>query len=200
MKRQYAEILFWGSCWGLLEGSLGYVIHRFAVAIPGLPGFILFPAAFWLIQKAVDSSGRKDIVIKMSIIAASLKLLDFLIPGHDAIRIINPALSILMEGFAVMVIMNVKSESKLISNFRAGFLWRGIFLIYMVVLSWFNLPAGLVTSGISVALQFLIAESAVNAVIISLIQSLDHLKIRFVPSWRIAIPVCVITIGSMWVF
>lgn len=199
MKKQNAEVLFWGSCWGLLEVSLGYVIHRFAVTIPGLPGFVMFPAAFWLIQKAIESSGRKDIIIKMSVIAASLKLLDFLIPGNDPIRIINPALSIVMEGAAVMVIMNVAEKPKILSNFSMGLIWRSIFLTYMVMISWFDLPAGLVTSGLEVALRFLILESAVNAVLMSLILRWDHVKIKIVPAWKLALPICALVIWFQWV-
>jgi hypothetical protein len=199
MKKQRAEILFWGSCWGLLEVTLGYVIHRFAIAIPGLPGFVMFPAAFWLIQKAVDSSGRKDIILKMTVIAASLKLLDFLIPGSDPIRIINPALSILMEGLAVMMIMNAKAKPNLISYFNMGFLWRGLFLIYMVGLSWFDLPAGLVTSGLEVTLKFLVVESAVNALIMSLLLRYDPVRIKLDPQWKLALSTCALAIWIQWV-
>ncbi len=198
MRKNWAEILFWGSCWGIMEATLGYVIHVLAVPLPGLPGFILFPAAFILMNKAIESTGKKTIVLQMSLIAAALKLLDFLIPGNDPIRVLNPALSIVMEGAAVYAIYGLSIRHNLGTNFMMGILWRGAFLSYMLLISQFGLPAGLVTSGLGVAFVFLVMESAINALILSAYSQLDTVQIRFHPKWQLAASACVLAIALQW--
>jgi len=200
MKKHGAEILFWGSCWGLMEATLGYLLHGMAVSLPGLPGFILFPVAVWIMRQANDSTGRKDIVLQMSVIAASLKLLDFMIPGNDPIRILNPALSILMEGAAVTVVIMRFEILSLDKSFLMGFLWRGVFLTYMVLISFFGLPAGLVTSGWAVALRFWILESAVNALIISGLNLLKFKRVVLKPNWALALSISTLAIMAQWMF
>jgi hypothetical protein len=199
MRKNWAEILFWGGCWGLMEASLGYVIHFFSVPVPGLPGFLLFPAAFIVMTKAVESTHKKDIVLQMSLIAAGLKLLDFLIPGNDPIRIINPALSMMMEGSAVYAVYWISNRSTLVTNFTMGVLWRGIFLGYMVLISQFGLPAGLVTNGLGIALQFLVMESAINALIMSAYIQIDTVHIQIHPKWQLAASVCVLAVALQWI-
>lgn len=49
----------------------------------------------------------------------------------------------------------------------AGFSWRCLWLMYMFIISLFELPAALITDGIIVSLRFLIVESLVNAILIS---------------------------------
>lgn len=198
MRKNWAEILFWGSCWGLMEATLGYVLHVLAVPFPGLPGFFLFPAAFILINKAVESTGKKDIILQMSLIAAGLKCLDFLIPGNDPIRIINPALSILMEGSALYAGLLISKHKSLSFNFLMGFVWRGAFLGYMLLISSVGLPAGLVTSGLGVAVQFLVKESAINALIMSAYCQINTVHIKIHPKWQLAASVCVLAITLQW--
>ncbi|MGB7594040.1 MAG: hypothetical protein WBL80_00565, partial [Erysipelotrichaceae bacterium] len=112
----------------------------------------------------------KNIVI-VTVIAALIKLSGLLVPGNLSILVLNPVLSILMEGLAVFLVMKwIKSnsyETGWMAGFSSGFIWRSIFLLYMLVLAKFNLPAGLVTSGLSVSMRFLFLESIVNAILIS---------------------------------
>ena len=199
MKKQGAEMLFWGSCWGLMEATLGYLLHALAISLPGLPGFILFPVAVWIMRQAIDSTGRKDIVLQMSAIAAGLKLMDFMVMGNDPIRIINPALSILMEGAAVSIVVSLSSKMSLDKTFLMGFLWRGVFLAYMVLISFFGRPAGLVTSGWDVAGRFWILESAVNALIISGLSRVTLNRLSLKPQWTLAISVSALAILAQWV-
>lgn len=198
MKKNWVEIVFWGSCWGLMEASLGYMIHVLALPFPGLPGFLLFPCAFILMHKAVTSTGKQDIVIQMSMIAAGLKLLDFMIPGNDPIRILNPALSILMEGVAVYAVILLRKPIPLSSTLLMGLLWRGAFLIYMVSLSQYGLPAGLVTNGFLVAFNFLVMESSINALLMSATLQIDQAQFNFHPKWQLAGMIAVLTVTVQW--
>jgi len=194
MKKHGSEIIFWGSLWGFMEVTLGYVVHQLGIALPGLPGFVMFPAAYLLMRNAADSTERKDIILQMSIIAAGLKLLDFWIPGNDPIRIINPALSIVMEGTAVYALMRLSFKSTLTQTFSMGFLWRSAWLGYMMLIDQFGLPAGLVTSGMPVALRFLVIESAVNALIMSGSILLEPIKLTYQPKWQMAFSMGILAI------
>jgi len=169
MNKHIVNIIYWGSLWGITESTLGYLLHLAAVAIPGLPGLIMFPVAFYFMRRAFLTTGQPITIMYTSSVAAAIKLIDFLVPGSTPILIVNPALAILMEGLAVALVMAYsqakKTEPGYAHSFSMGVLWRGIFLGYMFIISLFNLPAGLVTSGLPVSLRFLLLESLVNAVL-----------------------------------
>ena len=173
-----APVLFWGACWGFAEATIGYMLHRAAVALPGLPGFLMFPLGVFFMMRAYDSTGRADSAFLAACVAASVKLTGFLVPGHDPIRILNPALSLLMEGLSVFVVLRAAGfgmtlgRLKLLSSFIMGFTWRTMFLFHLRVISLFGLPAELATGPVVTALRFLVLESSVNAVVIWAFSSL----------------------------
>ena len=152
MKKSIIPIIFWGSLWGLAEATLGFALHWAAVALPGLPGFFMFPIAFLFMNRAVTDTGLPAAAFHVSLVAAMLKLTDFLIPGHDALRIVNPVLSILFEGIAVFAVIRYLSYKnkpvRIMHAFAMGFTWRGLFFIYLWAISLFGLPAALVTEGL----------------------------------------------------
>lgn len=167
MKKDGLSIIFWGALWGIAEATLGYVLHRAAIAIPGLPGFVMFPVAFYFMRRAYKATGQAQAVVSVAAVAAMIKCVDFLVPGNDPIRIVNPALSIMMEGLAVALVFAYTEEKGkaggFVHSFSMGVLWRGLFLGYLFLISLFGLPAALVTDGILISLRFLLLESLVNA-------------------------------------
>jgi hypothetical protein len=196
MKKDMLLILFWGSLWGIAEATAGLVLHMAAIAFPGVPGFFMFPIAFYFMKKAYDSTGKASSIFSVSLVAALIKLSDFLLPVSMAIRIINPALSILMEGLAVCLVIKFFSLKKnslaaLFQTFSMGFIWRTLFLIYLFIISLFNLPAALVTDGIYYTLRFLIGESFINSLLIysylRIQKNRPLLEIRPVYSWGILV-------------
>lgn len=168
MKKYMSMVLFWGSLWGLAEASLGYIFHMAAIAFPGIPGFLMFPIAFYFMNKVYNSTGKVTSVFHISLIAALIKLADFLLPIYIPIRIVNPALSILMEGLTVSLVFYFYDSKKIgyVQSFMMGVGWRSMFTVYMFIISMFNLPAALVTDGITVTLRFVILESFINSLII----------------------------------
>ncbi|MCR3956256.1 MAG: hypothetical protein NUK57_08140 [Gudongella sp.] len=170
MKKGLLSIIFWGSMWGIAEATIGHALHMASIALPGLPGFVMFPVAFFFMRKVYLENKKPQVVFYASIVAAGIKLVDFLIPGNIPLRIVNPALSILMEGLAVaLVFAYVHGKERsfgFLESFSSGFIWRGMWGVYLLLISLFNLPAELVTSGPLVALRFLVLESLVNAVLI----------------------------------
>lgn len=171
MKKQACMILFWGALWGIAESTLGYVLHIFSIALPGLPGLLMFPIAFIFMHQVYESTRNPVSIIQTAVIAALIKLTDLFFGGLIPIYVINPALSLLMEGFAVALVFQYISKKQHIVQLghciSMGLIWRSIFLGYMLVLSRLNLPAGLVTSGWTVALRFLVFESFMNALLIN---------------------------------
>jgi hypothetical protein len=170
MKNNPFTFLYLGAMWGIAEATLGYVLHIAAVALPGLPGFVMFPVAFFFMRKAYQIDNETKSIMIISLIAAMIKLCDIFVPGNSAILVFNPVLSILMEGMSVFFVIgwhkSRSSEMGISAYFGMGVVWRSIFLIYMLVLARFNLPAGLVTNGMLVSLKFLLLESFINAILI----------------------------------
>ena len=193
MRRSAIVALFWGSLWGLAEATLGYALHFAARAIPGLPGFLMFPFAFACMHRAVRESDAAAAAFLASLVAASVKLADFLVPGHDPIRIINPALSIAMEGLAVYAFMAYcrrhGKEAGPAQAFGMGLLWRLMFSAHLWAISLFGLPASLVTSGPWPLLRFIFIESLVNAVIMVGYFAVEK-KLALRPSHISAVPAC----------
>lgn len=170
MKKNLSIILFWGALWGITEATLGYVLHIFSIPLPGLPGLLMFPVAFVFMHRVYDSTQEPISVIQIALVAACIKLTDLLFGGLMTIYVINPAISLIVEALAVTLVFSVvKKHPRSISfldSFAMGWIWRGMFLGYMFVISRFSLPAGLVTSGWEVALRFWILESFFNAILI----------------------------------
>ncbi len=188
MKKNYPAYLFWGGVWGICEASIGYVLHIAAVLVPGLPGALMFPIGFWCMYQARKATDKTTAPFYIAFIAAAVKLVNFLIPGHDVIRIVNPALSILLEGLAVTAVYALFMGSGRVADYLKvlgmSILWRAMFSLYLLIISLFDLPAGLVTSGMGVFLRFILLESFLNSVILyaglRLAPKLPHFTIRTV--------------------
>jgi hypothetical protein len=170
MKKNMNIILFWGALWGITEATLGYVLHIFSIPFPGLPGLMMFPVAFVYMHKVYESTKEPVSVMHIAVVAASIKLTDLLFGGLMTIYVVNPALSLMIEALTVTVFFQlVKNNQRniyFLEVFAMGWIWRAIFLGYMVILSIFSLPAGLVTSGWGIALRFWMLESFYNAILI----------------------------------
>lgn len=170
MKKHLLALLFWGSVWGICEATAGYILHLAAVTLPGLPGALMFPIGFFCMYKARQSTKKGTAPFFIAMIAASVKLVDFLMPGYDAIRVINPALSIVLEGLAVSAVCTFFSAPGCIPGYwqvlGMGILWRVLFAGYLFLISLFDLPAALVTSGMASLLRFILLESFFNSLII----------------------------------
>ena len=92
-------VFLWGSLWGIWEATAGHVIHL--TRVPGLPGFIMFPAAFFFMSRAFVRSGRYHSIFLTACVAAGIKLFDIFIPGQNIQAVVNPAQAILLESLVV---------------------------------------------------------------------------------------------------
>lgn len=169
MKKNLVLLLFWGAVWGICEATIGYGLHLAAVAVPGLPGALMFPIGFFCMYQARKATGKNFAPFYIAVIAAAIKLVDFLLPGYMVIRIVNPALSIVMEGLAVAAVYALFRAPGRVADYARvlgmSVLWRVMFAGYLYVISLYGLPASLVTSGAGTLLSFLLLESFYNSLI-----------------------------------
>jgi hypothetical protein len=162
--------LFYGGLWGLIEATLGYLLHlwgRFS-PVPGLAGFVLFPVAFLLLYRAYRASGRAAAVPAAAVVAAAAKAASALVPGIGLEFTTNPVLAILAEGAVVFLGLRL-------FVFRPGRLlpvgllavslgWRLLFLGLVALLP---VQKGILMKGPDALLGFLLIEPAVNTLLLS---------------------------------
>jgi hypothetical protein len=141
MKKNLNVILFWGALWGITEATLGYVLHIFSIPFPGLPGLLMFPVAFVFMHRVYDSTQEAMSIVQVACVAASIKLTDLLFGGLITIYVINPALSLILEALAVALVFSLVKEHQrrinFVDSFAMGWIWRGVFLGYMLIISMF---------------------------------------------------------------
>jgi hypothetical protein len=167
-------IVFYGAIWGIVEASVGYVLHFLPSLIAGT---ILFPFASLILYKTYKQTNSNYAVLGVGVIAAMIKAVNFLLPVTNIFKVINPMISILLEALVVMVVIRsfVKSnwviKTAIISI--ASITWRAIFLGYMgiqaittgfvavqigsleAILS-FSVVSGLLSAMLSIGLLFII--------------------------------------------
>lgn len=170
MKKEVSIIIMWGAIWGIVEASLGYVLHRVTLGIPGLAGFIMFPVACYFMNKVYKQTGKTSSILSVSFITAAIKLTDFLIPRSSTILIINPAIAIILEGIVIYAAFRIWEMKKNSLNYIllplvASMGWRLLFCLYLLMLPSYIAKAPMVTSMESF-LKFIILEGFINSIII----------------------------------
>lgn len=91
-------IIFWGACWGVLEATLGWLLHL--VHFKG-EVLILYPIGLMCTMMAFKQSGNMSSVLKVAGVAALVKLSNiFITPAAHFYFVTNPAIAILLEGLA----------------------------------------------------------------------------------------------------
>jgi len=159
-------VLFWGSLWGLAEATLGTLLHM----VPWIAGFFMFPLGFYFMRKAFKGTGRLSSIFLTASVAASIKLTGLVLAIQAPVRILNPAMSILIEGLAVLLFYKFFAPGKESFRFHevltAAAGWRILFVGYHLVLLALSLYDGILQLGWDGLALFLVVESLVNAGII----------------------------------
>lgn len=95
-------VLFWGSMWGILEASIGWVLHVFQLH-HGI-STILYAFGIACMFAAATRSGKgAHAVMLTAVVAAAIKLVDLFLPGSPQ-SVLHPAFYILLEGAMTVVI------------------------------------------------------------------------------------------------
>lgn len=106
--QSFLTILFWGSIWGIIEATLGWVLH--ATSLHHGTSNILFAFGIFCMLSASARSGKSSAVMLTAVVASVIKLADFLLPGVEG-GVLHPAMYILLEGALVAVISQFFSFS-----------------------------------------------------------------------------------------
>lgn len=137
MKKEFSVIVFWGSLWGIFEATVGYLLHAINLSIGWL---IWFPVAYFFMNRVYKQTGKVHTIFYTSVIAASIKLVDFLLPIRID-KVLNPFASILLEGLAVVLVYKLLELRKgiilkheTIKVLTVSIAWRLLYLLYMLPL------------------------------------------------------------------
>lgn len=163
-------IIFWGSLWGTAEATLGCVFHAFSFALPGLPGMVMFPIAFYFMRKVFQETDRLSAVFFTAALTAGIKLADLLLPFMPPIYTLNPAISILLESLAVIFYFKVyyrrEREVRLVEVLTAAAAWRAAYVLLYSLPIYFLVADGLFYYGWHQVLRFLSFDTVLNGVVI----------------------------------
>lgn len=125
-------ILFYGAIWGIVEASVGYVLHFLPALIAGT---ILFPFASLILYRTYQQTSSTSALLGVGVVAAFIKAVNLLMPFTNIFKVINPMISILLEALVVMVVIKIFVKSnwmmKTIILSFASITWRLLFLGYM---------------------------------------------------------------------
>ncbi len=168
--------LFFGAIWGLIEATLGYMIHLIPVFSTGLSGAVLFPIGFYFLYNAYKKTQILETVLYVGLVTAIIKLSDFLLPViHPAlivpmVKIISPAIFIIFESASVYAILYMINGNPVKFNtghaLFAAFSWRILFVVYQFILFITGLSKMFISAGALNLLQFIFLETAINTIII----------------------------------
>lgn len=168
MKRYISIIIFFGAVWGIVESTLGYILHNISFNIGWA---IWFPLAFYFMNKVYKQTSSLSAIFFTSCIAASIKLVDLLLPVRVD-KVLNPAVSIILESIVVMAVFKVLEYEKELRKPKwfhtlvMSFGWRTLYIMYIFILPQFFIRISPVR-GLEPFLSFMIVESIVNSMIIS---------------------------------
>lgn len=95
-------VLFWGSMWGIVEATIGWLLH--ALQLHHGTSTILYAFGICCMFAAATRSGKgAQAVLLTSVVAAAIKLVDFVLPGAAG-NVLHPAFYILLEGAMTAVV------------------------------------------------------------------------------------------------
>jgi hypothetical protein len=168
-------IVFYGALWGILEASLGYVLHF----IPALiAGSIMFPLAGMILYKVYKKTDSAFALIYVGLVATSIKAINLFMPNIHIYKAINPMIAIMLEAVVVAIVIKpLLSSSKtkqitLIASVSFG--WRILFWMWMgsqYIITGFVSPY--VSDGAFV-LSFTLIEGIIGAMILYGLYELEN--------------------------
>jgi len=162
--------LFWGILWGVVEATLGHMLHL--IPVPGLAGFIMFPVGMVFMIRAWSATGYPSSIILASTAAAAVKMLDAFLPGPGIFAAVNPALAILCEGLAVAGLFSlVRSGQRfhLFSLLSVSLFWRMIYFGLMAAAAFLTAAPNFFILGSSIIFKYFLLESFINTLILFII-------------------------------
>ena len=194
--RTLSIIVFFGAIWGIVEASVGYVLHFLPTFIAGT---ILFPFASVILYKTYQKTNSSLAVLGVGVIAALIKAVNFLLPVTNMFKIINPMISILLEALVVMVVIRSFVKSNWVIKTAviaiASVTWRALFLGYMGIQA---LTTGFVATQIGsldAILSFSVVSGLFAAVLSVALLLISDLPVKFMKPMKSISPI--LSFGSL---
>ena len=189
-------IVFFGAIWGIVEASVGYVLHFLPTFIAGT---ILFPFVSVILYKTYQKTNSSYAVLGVGVIAAFIKAVNFLLPVTNMFKIINPMISILLEALVVMVVIRSFVKSNWVIKTAviaiASVTWRVLFLGYMGIQA---LTTGFVATQIGsldAILSFSVVSGLFAAVLSVALLLISDLPVKFMKPMKSISPI--LSFGSL---
>lgn len=180
-KKNICTIIFWGALWGLVEATLGHLLH---VTAFNIGWFFWFPLAYFFMSMVYKQTGRLNSILFTSMVAVAIKLLNLFITVNLVI-VICPALSILLEGISLFAVLKLIDWKKYAQKYKiaeivfVSCLWRILFLVTLLALPTWIMPT-YPFKGILTIFKFILYEGILNSVfiygIITLAMNISKIK------------------------
>lgn len=143
MKKFNLKTLFFiltlGALWGILEATLGTFLHFTGVAKTFLSSsIIMVPIAYAILSIGYKYTSKLRSIFLIGLVAGTIKLTAFLVPGIAPNFIINPAVSIVLEscafGLAVYFVkpQNILSYKGIAVVLLSSIVFRLSFTLYQL--------------------------------------------------------------------
>lgn len=133
-------IIGWGAIWGILESTVGYLLH---VVSFGYGWLVWVPVACFFMANVYRKTRRVSSVFLAGLLCASVKMVNLLLPGRID-KVINPAVSIVFEALAmgavilgVRAVLGAKNRNPLVKAVAALCMntgWRLLYIAYLAFL------------------------------------------------------------------
>lgn len=165
-------ILIWGGLWGVVEATVGYVLHLLPFSVGWL---IWYPLASFFMFQVYRKTGRAACITLVGILSASIKLFNLFLPVSID-RVLNPACSILFESItmaaAVFLLSRFFADRKNHMLFAVSAVlcmntgWRTLYSVYLLVLvpDWMREIS--VVSNTAVFMRFFIVDNFFTSLVL----------------------------------
>lgn len=109
--KRFSSIILLGSIWGIIEATLGWSLHL--LHLPG-SNLILYSIATIIMMLAVHNTKKASSAFIVAFVAAIIKSTNLIIGTVPPFWVINPVISIVLEGLSFYLVYEVLLKGKLI--------------------------------------------------------------------------------------
>jgi hypothetical protein len=97
----WLPIFIWGGIWGIFEVTVGYLLHLLPFKVGWL---VWYPVASFFMLNVYRRTRKVSSILYIGFLSASIKLLNLFLPGRID-RVINPAVSIILEALSMAAVI-----------------------------------------------------------------------------------------------
>ncbi len=128
------KIVFFGAVWGILEATLGYVLHFLPMLISGT---LMFPLVMYVLYRAYKSTDSRKAVFFVGLIAIMIKSTNLFLPMLPAAKTINPMIAMFVQSLLVFILIPLLESDKQVNKVSAVVVaslgWRLVVIGYYAV-------------------------------------------------------------------